>query len=175
MTTWVCFLRGINVGGHRKVPMADLRQLLQDIIGDTDAQTYIASGNAVFTAVESKSQLKTRLRTAIEERFGFVVDVLLLSAQEMRDVLTSCPCPAEKGNLAHAYLCFDVPKLNKSASDALIAPSETLTVAERTIWLHAPEGIGRSKLAAKLEKLIGVAATARNLNTIRKMVEMTGA
>ncbi len=172
MTKWVCFLHGINVGGHRKIPMADLRQLIADIALDLKVRTYIASGNAVFSADSDKNTLQKGLREGIRGRFGFDVPVLLLSADDIRDVLASCPCPDEKGNLAHAFLCFDEPQMDHVGVTTLRIRSESVTIAGRTVWLHAPEGIGRSKLAAKMEQLIGVEVTARNLNTVRKMVEM---
>lgn len=175
MSNWVVFLRGINVGGHRKMPMADLRRLLVDTTSDPKARTYIASGNAVFEAEGTADVLAAALRTAIADAFGFDVPTLVLSEEEMRAILASCPCPGAKGNLAHAYLCYGPPLLDQSGIDALRAASETVAVVDNTVWLHAPDGIGRSKLAAKMEKLIGVEATARNLNTMRKIVEMLDA
>ena len=172
MAKWVVFLRGINVGGHRKVPMADLRALCTATTSDPTVQTYIASGNVVLTADGPADALADVIRTSIQQEFGFNVPTLVLHEDKMRAVLASCPCPDEKGNLAHAYLCYADPMLDQVGVDQLRVASETVTVAGRTVWLHAPDGIGRSKLAAKMEKLIGVEATARNLNTVRKMVEM---
>ena len=172
MAKWVAFLRGINVGGHRKVPMADLRRLLAHISGDPDAQTYIASGNAVFAAVGREEMFAAEIAAGIKAKFGFDVPVLVMGEDAMRAVLAGCPCPDEKGNLAHAYLCYDDPKIDHASVEDLRVTSESVTVVGRTVWLHAPDGVGRSKLAAKMEKLIGVEATARNLNTVRKMVEM---
>jgi uncharacterized protein (DUF1697 family) len=173
-TSYVAFLRGINVGGHRKIPMADLRRLFVGKTSDPTVRTYIASGNVVFRGQGTKEDLTGLLQDGIKGAFGFDVPVLLLSADEIGAVLAGCPCAAEKGNLAHAYLCFAPPQLDKAAIAVLREPSETVTVVGRTVWLHAPDGVGRSKLAAKLERLIGVEATARNLNTVRKMVEMVG-
>jgi len=174
MTHYVCFLRGINVGGHRKIPMADLRRLCVGVTSDTNVRSYIASGNVLMNAQHDKATLTTMLQEAIKTTFGFDVPVLLLTEDEARAVLASCPAPDAPGNLVHAYLCYDPPQLDTSGIDALRTPSEGVTVAGSTVWLHAPDGIGRSKLAAKMERLIGVEATARNLNTIRKMVDMVG-
>jgi uncharacterized protein (DUF1697 family) len=172
MAMFVAFLRGINVGGHRKVPMADLRRLLIDITADPNVQTYIASGNAVFKAEGQADALASEIAAGIKTKFGFDVPMLVLDEGAMRTVLAECPCPDEKGNLAHAYLCYDNPKIDHASVEALRVASENVTVVGRTVWLHAPDGVGRSKLAAKMEKLIGVEATARNLNTVKKMVEM---
>ena len=172
LTTYVAFLRGINVGGHRKIPMTELRKLIFAMSSDENVQTYIASGNAIFRATGDAVTMAELLRSAIQESFGFDVPVLVLTDVAMENVLKSCPFPDAIGNQAHAYLCFGAPTLNDAAIAALQAPSETVTVVGQTVWLHAPEGVGRSKLAAKLEFLIGVEATARNLNTLRKMAEM---
>lgn len=174
MTKWVAFLRGINVGGHRKVPMADLRELFASITSDPNVRTYIASGNVLFKADGTADMLAAALRASILKTFGFGVPTLVLNADQLQAVLQGCPCPNEKGNLAHAYLCFGDPVVDRDAVERLRTPSETVTVSGRTIWLHAPGGIGRSKLAVKMEGLLGVEATARNLNTVRKMVEIMG-
>ena len=87
-------------------------------------------------------------------------------------MLASCPAPAAAGSLVYVYLCFDPPQINKAELDGSRAASETVRVVGRTVWLFAPDGVGRSKLAAKIEKLTGVQVTALNLNTLRKMVEM---
>jgi len=172
MAMFVAFLRGINVGGHRKVPMAELRKLLAGISGDPNAQTYIASGNAVFAAEGRADTLAAEIAAGIKAKFDFDVPVLVLDESAMRAVLAECPCPDEKGNLAHAYLCYDDPVIDQAGVEALRVASETIIVVGRTVWLHAPDGVGRSKLAAKMEKLIGAETTARNLNTVRKMVDM---
>ncbi len=172
MTKYAGFLRGINVGGHRKIPMPDLRRLIIGKTSDPRARTYINSGNVVFASDRDKAALTTKLRTGIQEEFGLDVPVLLLTDDELVAVLASCPAPAAAGNLVYAYLCFDPPQMNKAELDGLQAASETVRVVGRTVWLVAPDGVGRSKLAAKMEKLTGVQVTARNLNTLRKMVEM---
>ncbi|WP_341365654.1 DUF1697 domain-containing protein [Yoonia sp. BS5-3] len=171
MTKFVAFLRGINVGGHRKVPMADLRE----ICPGTDVQTYIASGNVIFTATGNSADLADGLQAAIKDRFGFEVPVLVLEETQMRAVLSGNPFPMDAGKLVHAYLCYDSPQLDMAAVAALKADGEQIAVVDRTVWLYAPGGIGRSKLAAKLERLIGVEVTARNLNTVIKMVDMLNA
>lgn len=172
MTHYVCFLRGINVGGHRKIPMADLRRLCVGITSDPDVRSYIASGNVLMASQHDKATLIAKLQEAIKTTFGFDVPVLLLTGDEVRTLLASCPAPDTQGNLVHAYLCYDAPQLDTAGVDALRTATEVVTVTGSTVWLYAPDGIGRSKLAAKMERLIGVEATARNLNTIRKVVEM---
>lgn len=168
MTKFVAFLRGINVGGHRKVPMAELRT----ICPGTDVQSYIASGNLTFEAEGDSHEHATSLAARIKETFGFDVPVLVLDENQMRAVLATCPFPQDAGKLVHAYLCYGPPALDQAGVATLKAPTEQITVIDRTVWLYAPDGFGRSKLAAKFERLIGVEATARNLNTMIKMVDM---
>ncbi len=172
MTKFVAFLRGINVGGNRKVPMADLRQICAAKTAGTGVRSYIASGNLVFEAEGAPEEHAVAIKDGIEEAFGFDVPVLVLDEAAMKAVLDGCPFPRDAGKLVHAYLCYDDPELDLDGVDALRAPTEQVAVLGRTVWLHAPDGIGRSKLAAKVERLIGVDATARNLNTVIKMVSM---
>ena len=174
MAKFVAFLRGINVGGHRKIPMADLRGLLTSITLDSNVQTYIASGNAVFTAKGPAKSLSRAIAQGIKERFGFDVPVLVLTENEIKAALETYPFAPGAGKAALAYFCYDDPQIDQAGITALAAPTEEIAVVGRTVWLFAPDGIGRSKLAAKLERLIGVETTARNLNTVTKLVEMVG-
>ncbi len=172
MPKFVAFLRGINVGGHRKIPMSDLRRLCVGITSDPGLRSYIASGNLVFAADGNADQLTAAIAGGIKSTFGFDVPVLVLEETHMRAALNNCPFLRNAGKLVHGYFCFDDPVLDETRADALKTPTEAVAVDGRTVWLHAPGGIGRSKLAAKMEQLIGVDATARNLNTVIKMVEM---
>jgi uncharacterized protein (DUF1697 family) len=174
MMKFVAFLRGINVGGHRKIPMADLRRLCTAKTSDPSVRTYIASGNVAFEADGHADVFAAAIAEGIKETFGFDVPVLVLDEPTLRAVLDGCPFPLDAGKLVHAYLCYDDPQLDHGEVAALRVATEEVTVVGRTVWLYAPDGIGRSKLAAKVEKLIGVEATARNLNTVMKMVEMLG-
>ena len=166
MAKFVAFLRGINVGGHRKVPMAELRA----ICPGSGVQSYIASGNLTFDAEDGDHAAVLTQR--IKATFGFDVPVLVLGESQMRATLAGCPFPMDAGKLVHAYLCYDDPKLDEAGVAALRTATEQVAVIRRTVWLYAPDGIGQSKLAAKLERLIGAEATARNLNTMIKMVDM---
>ena len=172
MANFVAFLRGINVGGHRKIPMADLRRLCTGLLPDPNVRSYIASGNLLFTADGTAEEIAQRIAAGITAEFGLDVPVLVLSEAEMRAVLAGCPFPPDAGKAVHAFLCYDTPQLDHDAVETLRVSSEEVTVVDRTVWLYAPDGIGRSKLAAKLERFIGAEATARNLNTLQKMVEM---
>ncbi len=172
MTKFVAFLRGINVGGHRKIPMTDLRRICVAITSDPTVRTYIASGNVMFAANSDADALAKEIAKAVKGTFGFDVPVLVLNEVTLRATLDGCPFPRDAGKCVHAFLCYDDLQLDSCGVAALKSPTEAVAVVGRTVWLYAPDGIGRSKLAVKMEKLIGVAATARNLNTMIKMVEM---
>jgi len=167
---WAMFLRGVNVGGHRKLPMAELRVLLSEKCGAENVATYIASGNAVFDAVGDQGGLAECIARAIGNVFAFDTDVLVYSANELRALVSKCPFADKAGNRVIGNLCFAPPRVDQAQVEALIDPSEALEVRERTVWIYAPQGIRRSKLSANLD--LGVTATARNLNTLRKMTEM---
>ena len=173
MQKWVAFLRGINVGGHRKVPMAMLRQAVGDDLGASDVRSYIASGNLVFEAEGTSDSVSSALTALIKRHFGFDVPVIVFAEDEMRTILRTCPFPLDAGKAVHGFLCFGPPRIDDNQVATLKTPSEDLQVVGNTVWIHAPDGIGRSKLVEKLT--FGVETTARNLNTLTKMVAMLDA
>lgn len=172
-SNWIALLRGINVGGGNKVPMAQLRTLCGGL-GWRDVQSYIASGNLVFSADDTALDLARNLRAAMSERLGVDVPILVLPAEAVSKALGECPFTPEKGNLCQLFLLWSTPLVDWDAYTAHRIPSEELHVEGQVAWLHTPEGFGRSKLAEKLPKVItGTEMAARNLNTIRKLVEMS--
>ena len=114
--------------------------------------------------------MRPRWQKTLADYFGFAVDPLVMADGNLRDTLAKCPDPDAAGNRMLAYLCFDEPSPDMDRVAALKALSETLTIVGNTVWLHAPDGIGSSKLANALD--LGVPSTARNLNTLRKVVAM---
>ena len=126
----------------------------------------------MFVADGQADQYAADIAAGIRAEFGFDVPVLVLEEASIHAVLDGCPFPKDKGKLVHGFLCYDDPVLDQEGVDDIKAPTEQVAVVGRTVWLYAPDGIGRSKLAAKMERLIGVEATARNLNTLSKMSEM---
>ncbi|MGC5014999.1 DUF1697 domain-containing protein [Streptosporangium sp. DT93] len=183
MTTkaYAALLRGVNVSGHKKVPMAELRALLTEL-GHGDVGTYLQSGNAVFTsAVDDERELAARLEQAVEERFGFGVDVLVRDHAYLRAVADTCPFPAAslEGRQLHVtYFSEPVTSSHLASLDATRYLPEEFRLGDRALYLYLPDGIGRSKLAEALAKIPpadGVVATSRNWNTVVKLVELTRA
>ncbi|MDJ0380284.1 DUF1697 domain-containing protein [Streptomyces sp. G-G2] len=178
--TYAALLRGINVGGHKKVPMAELREVLAGL-GHTGIQTYLQSGNAVFTSERADPDALAReLEAAIEAHFGFRVPCLVVDGDHLRAVVAGCPFPAAEleGKQLHATFLSERADAERFAAldrDAYLP--EEFRLGDRVIYLYAPEGLGRSKLAEALARpavVKGLDVTTRNWNTVVKLVELTG-
>ncbi|MEU6082646.1 DUF1697 domain-containing protein [Streptomyces sp. NPDC047108] len=179
MTTYVALLRGINLGGHKKVPMADLRDLLTGL-GHGDVRTLLQSGNAVFTSEErNTARLVTGLERAIAERFGFEVPCLALSADDLRAVAGRNPFPPTSVDPSRMFVTFlsgPVDPERLAHVDPHGYPPDEYRVGERELFLRCPDGMGRSKLAEVLGRTdLGLTATVRNWNTVTKLLAMTDA
>jgi uncharacterized protein (DUF1697 family) len=161
-------LRGVNVGGANKVPMVDLRALATGL-GWQNVRSYIASGNLVFEA--QADDLAAVLNKAMIAQMGVDVAIRILSDQDVLDAEQECPWD-DQGNLLHVFFCWDAPMVDEGLRDSLIAPDEQLVIRGSRLWFYAPSGVGRSKLMAKMDRILGVQTTARNLNTLRKLAEM---
>ncbi|MEU3375045.1 DUF1697 domain-containing protein [Streptomyces sp. NPDC006660] len=181
-TTYAALLRGINVGGTKKVPMAELRKILQDL-GHGAVKTYLNSGNAVFTsASRDQDALAAELEAAIEQHFGFPVACMVRGGPYLRSVLDACPFPAEKltGKQLHATFFSGPPVTAErfAAIDPAAYLPEEFRLGDQVLYLYAPGGLGTSQLAAALSRrgpLKGVQATSRNWNTVQALVKMTEA
>lgn len=177
MSTLIALLRGINVGGNNKLPMKELTALLEGM-GLRDVQTYIQSGNVVFRCdVKNKAALAAKIGAAIEAQHGYTPHVLLLDAAELHKAMAGNPYPeaeAEPKSL-HLFFLDEAPHHPDLKSlEAIKTDSEHYKLAGKVFYLHTPEGFGLSRLPARVEKLLGVAASARNWNTVRKLAEMAG-
>ncbi|WP_291839685.1 DUF1697 domain-containing protein [Limimaricola sp.] len=172
MQHWVALLRGVNVGGANMVPMAKLREVAAGL-GWQGVRSHLASGNLVFAAAGEAEGLARALEGALTQALGVSAAVLVIAAPDWAAMLAECPFAPDAGKAVHGFFCWQTPLLDEGLLATLIAPSETVQVRGKVIWLHAPEGVGRSKLAAKMGAVAGkVQMTARNLNTIRALAEM---
>ncbi|AKJ09949.1 hypothetical protein ABB07_07915 [Streptomyces incarnatus] len=179
MTTYAALLRGINVGGSRKLPMADLRTLLTGL-GHTGVRTHLQSGQAVFTSGHGDEEsLAAELSRAIEERFGFPVDVIVRDHAYLKAVAEACPFPAadlQPKQLHVTYFSVPVSPDRFADIDPAAHLPEEFRLGDRCLYLYAPEGLGRSRLAEVLSRsprTKGLIATSRNWNTVLKLVELT--
>ena len=168
---WVALLRAVNVG-DRKVGMARLKELAA-YAGLTDVSTHLVSGNLLFTGSGTQAQLRTRLEKAIAAEFGFTVEVLLRSRQQLEKLLADNPFA--DGKPAQVLIGFLDGKAEAGLADKLgtVAVNERIKVAGTEVWLDCVDGIGRSKLAARLPALVKPRiVTARNVNTVTKLAEL---
>ncbi|KKD05459.1 DUF1697 domain-containing protein [Streptomyces sp. WM6386] len=179
MTTYAALLRGINVGGAKKVPMAELRTLLEGL-GHGGVRTYLQSGQAVFTSDHGDERsLAAELTAAVEKHFGFSVDVIVRDHAYLTAVADNCPFPAaelEAKQLHVTYFSEAVDADRFAAIDQGTFLPEEFKLGNRALYLYTPVGLGRSKLAEQLSRPRvnkGLIATTRNWNTVVKLVEMT--
>ncbi|MEZ4593601.1 MAG: DUF1697 domain-containing protein [Chloroflexota bacterium] len=176
METIIILLRGINVGGHSKLPMKELKALLARL-GLSDVQTYIQSGNVVCRSERTDlPALAQEISVAIGESHGFAPKIMLLGLADLVTAVSQTPYPTtdEQHKTLHFYFLESAPPNPDLASlEALKSETEQFALIDAVFYLHAPDGIGRSKLAAKVERALGVAATARNWRTVSTLLEMT--
>lgn len=177
MSTWILLLRGINVGGRHSLPMKELVRDLESL-GLENVSTYIQSGNVVFeSSGEVPPSLSEDIALLIEERHGFRPQIFLMSADRLERAVRSNPFPegdAEPRSL-HLFFLDTVPEAPDMESiKAAQSPTERFRLADDVFYLHAPDGVGRSKLAGNVERWLGVAVTARNWRTAMKLLEMSG-
>ena len=169
--TWVCLLRGVNVGG-KKVSMNALRELLEGL-GFEGVTTYIQSGNVVFTSSSgSAKRLAGDIRKAIQKELNLEVTVLLRSPDDMAEVTAAKPFAG--GENVHVTFLDDEPDASKVAAiDHDGYPPDEFEVIGREVYLRCPNGYGRSKLTNSFwERKLGVAATTRNWRTVEKLLGM---
>ena len=174
MTTYIALFRGINVGGANVLPMKELRTLLEGL-GCRDVRTYIQSGNAVFAHPGDAASLANEISGAVHAAKGFEPRVLLLSQDDLIHAAERNPFPdaVSEPSRLHIAFCERTPEAPDLATiDALRANGERCELIDGVFYLHAPAGIGRSKLAARVERLLGVATTGRNWRTVQKVLAL---
>jgi uncharacterized protein (DUF1697 family) len=175
MHTYIALLRGINVGGKSALPMKELIAIFERL-GVSNVKTYLQSGNVVFqSGSKDISSFSKKLGTAIRERCGFEPQILLIGLAEFEKAIANNPFPAAESEPRSLHLGFLAsapknPDLKKIES--LKKDSEQFCLIGKIFYLYAPEGVGRSKLAASSEKLLGVPMSDRNWNTVCKLKEI---
>ena len=189
MASHVALLRGINVGGRNKVPMTDLREVVTSL-GHTGVTTYIQSGNVLFsTADTDTAELAAELESAIGERFGIWASVVVLSRDQLAEVLAGNPYPDEPNpKLVHVVFLNAEPPEDllarlAAAESAAAAKSsrDTVRAVGHALFLHTPDGYGNSDLAQAVFRIVSapvkqkkqdLAATARNWATATKLLSL---
>ncbi len=175
MSVHVALLRGINVGGKNTVPMAELRKALTSA-GLERVKTYIQSGNVVFASkAPSRTKLQAIIQKTLQEHFGVTSTVLTLTPAELEAAIADNPYADRKveDNCVHLYFLGDSPTADRvDKARALAAATEECEVIDQVFYLLAPDGVARSKLASRAEAALGVGATARNLRSSKKILEL---
>jgi len=174
MTVYVALLRGVNVGGSHSLPMQGLRNLLTRI-GCEDVQTYVQSGNVVFRSTQDADTIRSSIRAAINEQFGFAPNVCLLTIEDFQSIVAANPYPDAVDTPRYLHVCFFIGTVDSPDLDtleSLRSSTERYELSASAFYLHAPDGIGRSKLAAKVDKCLGVETTGRNWRTVTKLSEL---
>ncbi|HEX4520122.1 MAG TPA: DUF1697 domain-containing protein [Gaiellaceae bacterium] len=175
--TYAALLRGINVGGHAKIPMRELSELFGSL-GHTEVATYIQSGNVVFRSELGKPrELVRAIEGAIAERYGLAVTVILRTPAELASIAASNPFPDDEQEPSKLHVLFlDRAPAATAASglDPERSPGDSFSVTGREIYLRFPGGSGKTRLTLDwFERQLGVKGTARNWNTLLKLISLS--
>jgi uncharacterized protein (DUF1697 family) len=177
MAAAVSFLRGVNVGGHHKIGMEELRELYE-ALGLRHVQTYIQSGNVVFrTDARDFTRLSKRIADAIEQRFAFRPGVILRTAGDLRAVIAANPfasrCDLDPRRLLVQFLASEPPADARERVLRIDSEPEELRMVGRVLYIYYPSGMARPKVPwTFLERTLQTPCTGRNWNTVRKLLEM---
>lgn len=182
MTKYVALLRGINVGGHNKLKMAELRDALQPL-GLQNIRTYIQSGNILFESSESEEFLQQQIQETIQSTFTITSTVIIRTAEEFRSIVNNCPFSEQDladasatatGESLHVALLSTVPTEENGANLLqYVSEKERCIIKGRDVYLLFHDSIRNAKLSQQLPKL-EVPATARNWKTMMKLATMVG-
>ncbi|MFV9549995.1 DUF1697 domain-containing protein [Algibacter sp. PT7-4] len=175
MNTYIALLRGINVGGHKKVPMAMLREALVkvDLI---NVKTYIQSGNVIFQSSEKNTKaLEIKIQEAITTNFGFEVPVLVLTLNALKQIFNTCPFPEPVKTNSYFMFLYSAPNQDLVKQvEQLSFPHERFVITNSAIYFHCSVGYGKAKCSNNFfEKKLKITATARNYKTMVKLLSLS--
>ncbi|MCF2529593.1 DUF1697 domain-containing protein [Yinghuangia soli] len=174
MSRYIALLRGVNVGGGNKVPMAELRALLADL-GYTSVKTLLQSGNAVFTVpagpADSPGQVTEAVEKALEKQYGRTISVMVRTPDELRAVMAANPLTVgHPSRFLVNFYAGPVDAERLAGFDAEAHAPDRFAVAGREIYYDFPDGMGNSKLPAAIDRTLKTLGTARNWNTVTKLL-----
>ncbi|GGG54384.1 DUF1697 domain-containing protein [Paenibacillus radicis (ex Gao et al. 2016)] len=180
MNIYVALLRGINVGGHNKIKMADLRESLKEL-GLSNVQTYIQSGNIIFASSESEASLRERIEQQIEKTFGLSIRVIIRSYDELKRIVENCPFTEQQiaeavasceGECLYVSMLLQQPDAERiDKLRAMDLQNDQFQIVDNNIYLLYGKSVRNSKLSVQVEKL-GVPSTVRNWKTMNKLVTL---
>jgi uncharacterized protein (DUF1697 family) len=177
VTAFICMVRGVNVGGHNKLPMSVLKDLCTSL-KLTGVQTYLQSGNVVFSSKRSdRARLSKEIEERLRKKIGLDVKVILRTAAELRRAMAANPYPVgpqrNPSALVIIFLAGEPTGEAKAALEKVCVGPEEVHMAAGELYIHYGSGMGRSKLSnALIERKLGLAGTARNWNTVTRLLEL---
>ena len=179
MNTYIALLRGINVSGHHKIKMADLKLLFLNN-GFSEVKTYIQSGNVIFKTNElNTDKIEQCIIMAVEKQFSYDIKVLVLTKKELSTIFNSNPF-LERASIDISALCVTflsaIPTQDKvtEIKELGLKNNDEFSLEKKNIYLHCPNGFGKTKLTNNLfERKFKVNATTRNWKTITKLIELS--
>ncbi|MFN3192679.1 MAG: DUF1697 domain-containing protein [Aureliella sp.] len=173
MSDWVVLLRGINVGGKNKLAMAELRNALEQS-GFSNVRSYVQSGNLRLSSRKAAKSVAASIQELIQSEFELSVNVICKPAHHVAEAIANSPFqPLDE---KHLHLFFWQTKPKSFGMDELeerLVKDEEIALGDHAFYLHAPNGIARSKIATKVEKHLGVPLTARNLRTTKAILALS--
>ena len=170
MKTYIVILRGINVSGKNKLPMAALRELLAKLKFE-NIQTYIQSGNVIVNSNKNKSEVANLVKSAIKKQFDYDVPVLVRTIDEWEKAIANNPYPTENHKIVSFTFLSEVPK--STTIEVNITNDDVHTITNDMVYMYCPDGFGSTKLTNNLfEKKLKVTATSRNYRTTMKLLEL---
>lgn len=177
MNRWIVLLRGVNVGGKNKLPMAAFREALERA-GFAEVKSYIQSGNVILNADVNmlREAVAKSVQDVMAKDFDINSPVMVLSAQELRKAATENPMGQdfEKPNWMFLVFLRDVPQSpDLKALEDVLTPNEKFELREKVFYFFAGDGAARSKAMGRLDAKLGVVTTARNWNTVQKLIQMS--
>jgi uncharacterized protein (DUF1697 family) len=177
MPVYISMVRGINVGGHNKIKMEELRAL-HESLGHKAAQSYIQSGNIVFKTKQlNQGQLTKQICDGLHKKFGFRPAVILRTTSELREVIANNPFAGRKNidprRLLVTFLAGEPKTPERERLLSLQIAPEELRVIGRELFVYFPDGMARPKFSwSMVEKILKISGTGRNWNTVNKLLEM---
>ncbi len=172
-TIKIALLRGINVGGHKKFSKADQLDMAKQL-GFQDIQIYLHTGNWIFSSEKKRNDLEAEISAAILKKYDWEVPVIVKTVSEIRNMLELCPFPKETLEKSYFILLQSVPSpANVAMLKEVSYPNELVHYTQECIYFYPAIGAGRAKMSTNFfEKILKVTATARNFNTITKLIAL---
>jgi uncharacterized protein (DUF1697 family) len=178
MQTYISFLRGVNMAGHNKIKMTDLTALYKDL-GFNDAETFIQSGNVIFTYSSSKSvrSISLKIETAIHQKYKYDVSVMIRTYEEMKKLIPANPFLEEENfdpsKMAVIFLYDNPTEAQIQKVKDVDYPPDKFKVIGNEIFIYCPNGFGRTKLYTNFfENKMKVKGTGRNWKTIITLIDL---